>query len=233
MPWYPDLHLSAWMGGKTMEEEGCVRSSFDLAWQLYEFQLKTHEDRQNDLAVMGLVLQEQRRATGLLAYHDEEITKLWCKVTEIERFTTYLAGVYDGIQRLLIWLMRQMAKRMQRRLRDETRFSDTIKNWIWDQARGLCMHCGLPLDRNAPDGSPNKATYDHILSVYLGGLGTIINCQLICWPSNRAKGIDEIDYRPEYIRKEARKIFEQQEHADVERERRTHQQLRLLGPAGA
>lgn len=68
----------------------------------------------------------------------------------------------------------------------KSRGNHTREDWIAMSllCGGKCVRCGSP--------SVGK---DHILSISLGGSNGIENIQPLCWPCNKAKRLDVIDYR--------------------------------------
>lgn len=59
---------------------------------------------------------------------------------------------------------------------------------LWVQCEGFCPDCGLSISREAPWGTPEFASIDHILPLAVGGAHTQENVRYTCLPCNLRKG---------------------------------------------
>lgn len=80
-------------------------------------------------------------------------------------------------------------RRRERRYRngESTYIKPSTVIEVYEKCEHKCLACG----------STEKLTLDHIVPVYLGGLTSPDNPQVLCAPCNSSKGIKIIDYRPE------------------------------------
>ena len=61
------------------------------------------------------------------------------------------------------------------------KFTDTQKRTAYEQANGICAHCGRYFEIDETEA-------DHITPWHLGGKTEMNNCQILCKDCNRAKG---------------------------------------------
>jgi len=119
------------------------------------------------------------------------------------------------------------AKRQKQEAKSRSKFSQPIKDTMWDLARGMCVHCGLPLDKCASNTAPNKPHFDHVTPRALVDDNSLSNCQLLCAQCNLKKGKLVRDWRSDWLKTQIQRLEAEWRKRDDD-----PSQLDLLGEGG-